>query len=138
MKAAGCKCRTSVKRDRCRMGLARLIPGFSVAVVLLSASVSFGQGGYNMPRGHSDNPNGPTVSPYLNLLQTNSQGLSNYQSLVKPMIDQQNTLQRQGNSIQRLQQQVGSAGSAPGATRGTGHATRFGNLSHYYSPGVGR
>ena len=33
--------------------------------------------------------NGPTVSPYLNLLKPNPSGLPNYQTLVQPFIDQQ-------------------------------------------------
>ena len=77
--------------------------------------------------GHSDNPNGPTVSPYLNLLQTNSQEFSSYQTMVKPIVDQQNALQRQGSAIQRLQSQ------ASGGGRATGHATYFMNYSHFYT-----
>ncbi len=86
-------------------------------------------------QGHADNPNGPTVSPYLNLLQGNSQlnMVPTYQSLVKPMIDQQSAIQQQGNSLQRLQRQVNSQSiSGPAARGGTGHATHFMNYSHFY------
>src|SRR4051812_42151898 len=118
-----------LKEGWCSMVFARRCgAAFLLGLAVFAPGVAFGQGGYNVPRGHSDNPNGPTVSPYLNLLQSNSQGLSNYQTLVKPMIDQQNAIQRQGNSIQRLQQQV-SPGSGPGGARGTGHTTRFQNYS---------
>ncbi len=83
--------------------------------------------------GHSDNPNGPTVSPYLNLLQSNSQGLNtNYQTLIKPMQDQQNALQRQGSAVQQLQQQVNSPRSSGSSGRVTGHQTFFMNFGHYY------
>jgi hypothetical protein len=82
--------------------------------------------------GHSDNPNGPTVSPYLNLLNINSQGFSSYQTMVKPIVDQQNALQRQGSAIQRLQNQAGGGG------RATGHATYFMNYSHFYTAHGGR
>lgn len=46
-------------------------------------------------QGRSDNPVGPTVSPYLNLLQSTNQlnGISNYQSLVRPLLDQQSAIQ---------------------------------------------
>jgi len=100
-----------------------------LAIVLMSPSLASAQYRSSV----SDNPNGPTVSPYLNLLNNNNNiGLPAYQTLVKPLVEQQNAIQRQGNSIQRLQQQVG-----PGGTRGgggtTGHMTYFMNYSHYYS-----
>jgi hypothetical protein len=79
--------------------------------------------------GSSDNPVGPTVSPYLNLLQTDQFGATNYQSLVRPLINQGNAINRQANSLNRLQQQV-SGGR--GGSRGTGHATFFMNYSHFY------
>jgi hypothetical protein len=84
-------------------------------------------------RGSSDNTNGPTVSPYLNLLQNNSVGnITNYQSLVKPLIEQNSAINRQGNSINRLQQQVNSPSSAGTSGRGTGHTTFFMNYGHFY------
>ena len=89
------------------------------------------QGGLYM--GRADNPVGPTVSPYLNLTQNNLGSPTNYQSLVKPLIDQGNAIQRQGSSINRLQQQIYSgAGGGGRGGRGTGHATFFMNYSHYY------
>jgi hypothetical protein len=86
--------------------------------------------------GSSDNPIGPTVSPYLNLLNGNQFGVTNYQSLVRPLIDQGSAINRQGNTLNRLQQQVGaqSAGGGYGAGRGgTGHPTYFMFYSHFYS-----
>ncbi len=116
------------------LSLAFLVVGLMAA----SASPSYAQiyGANNFFGGHSDNPNGPTVSPYLNLLQTNSQGLSSYQTLVKPLVDQQNAIQRQGDSLQRLQSQVNNQAYAPGGksgNQGTGHVTRYFNYSHYYN-----
>jgi len=86
-------------------------------------------------QGSSDNPVGPTVSPYLNLLnQSGSFGATNYQSLVRPLIEQGNAINRQGSSINRLQGQVNSASAAAagGGSRGTGHASFFMNYSHFY------
>jgi hypothetical protein len=87
--------------------------------------------------GRSDNPVGPTVSPYLNLLQSGNLNVTNYQSLVKPLIDQgnaidrqANSLYRQGNSIRGLQQAQSLGASRSG--HGTGHASYFMNFSHYY------
>ena len=116
---------------------------FSAAALLVIAFAaprlaSAQQNGYLGIGGHSDNPNGPTVSPYMNLLQGNNQlnGIPNYQSLVKPLVDQQSAIQRQGNSLQRLQQQVnsGAGAASTGGRGGTGHATHFMNLSHYFPP----
>jgi hypothetical protein len=105
------------------------------AIVLMCASAGSAQAqlsGYYQGRG--DNPVGPTVSPYLNLLQSNSLGITNYQSLVKPLIDQGNAINRQGNSLNRIQQQINtpSAYGGAGGSSGTGHTTFFMNYSHFY------
>jgi hypothetical protein len=99
-----------------------------LAIVLTAPRIASAQA----YRGSStDNPNGSTVSPYLNLLNNNNIGLPAYQTQVKPILDSQNAIQRQGNSIQRLQQQVNS-GTTRGGT-GTGQTTFFMNYSHYYT-----
>ena len=91
---------------------------------------AFAQGMY---KGRSDNPNGPTVSPYLNLLQNNNQfsPVTNYQSLVKPLIDQGSAIQRQGRSLAGLQQQV-NAGAGGAGGPGTGRQSFFMYYSHFY------
>jgi hypothetical protein len=74
------------------------------------------------------------VSPYLNLLGGNDIGVTNYQSLVRPLINQGTAIQRQGASLNNLQQAFGAqyyGGRRGGAT--TGHATFFMNYSHYYN-----
>jgi hypothetical protein len=88
---------------------------------------------------------GPVVSPYLNLTTNNSNGVSNYFTLVLPQIQQQQqqqTIQRQQSQIGQLQRQeraaasfAGNRGSNPIQTpqiRSTGHVTTFNNYSHYY------
>jgi hypothetical protein len=107
----------------------------AAAVVLTCAAASSAQAqisGYYQGRG--DNPVGPTVSPYLNLLQSNQFGVTNYQSLVRPLIDQGAAINRQGNSLNRIQQQINtpSAYGGAGGSRGTGHTTFFMNYSHFY------
>jgi hypothetical protein len=82
----------------------------------------------------------PTVSPYLNLLQGGGGALNlpQYQTLVRPFLEQQaindrnsfNT-QLMGRQINTLQTQVNRNQFAPG--RATGHPTRYMNYSHYYS-----
>jgi hypothetical protein len=111
-------------------------------IILLAAAFAFGmfamprlamaQNMSGFPTGHSDNPNGPTVSPYLNLLQTNSQGFNSYQTMVKPIVDQQNALQRQGSALQNLQQQVNQQSSNRNVRGSTGHTSYFMNYGHFY------
>ena len=104
---------------------------YASVTATLAHAQTYGGGFY---QGRSDNPNGPTVSPYLNLLQNNNQlnGQPTYQSLVKPLIDQQSAIQRQGNSLQQLQQQVRTQGGGAPSQRATGHTTFFMNYSHFY------
>ncbi len=83
----------------------------------------------------------PTVSPYLNLGETPS-GVSNYQSLVRPLIDGQDALSRQTATIQRLQRQLrdsreaklGGGPPSAGNKPGVGSAGRFMYYSHYFGP----
>lgn len=100
----------------------------ATALSLATSNPALAQGLY---RGSSDNPNGPTVSPYLNLLNngTNPFSTTNYQSLVKPLVDQRGAIQRQGGALQRLENSVYSGAPSGG---GTGHATFFMNYSHFY------
>jgi hypothetical protein len=115
---------------------ARLI-AIAAFVLLAAPGSAFAQYTGGLYTGRSDNPNGPTVSPYLNLLQNNNQlnGIPNYQSLVRPLLDQQSAIQRQGNSLQRLQQQVNTQGASGGTgQRATGHHTSFMYYSHFYTP----
>ncbi len=87
--------------------------------------------------GHSDNPVGPTVSPYLNLVNQsgNISNVTNFQSLVKPLIEQHSALNSQAGSINQLQRQLGSS-AARGGGRGTGHSSYFMNGSHFYPRGI--
>jgi hypothetical protein len=127
----------------------RIVLGSFVLVLLASVAHAQAPLGYQsfggMYGGHSDNPNGPTVSPYLNLLQNNNLGGANYQTLVKPLIDQGNAIDRQGGGLQRLQQQVNRQQQTAysGRMAATGHQTQFLNHTHFFpanrtQPGVAR
>ena len=49
--------------------------------------------------------NRPTVSPYLNLTSRNSNGLSNYHTLVRPQLDQEQVnMQRQAQATRQQQE----------------------------------
>ena len=95
---------------------------------------------------HGQSPSAPTyaapsVSPYLNLGVT-STGMSNYPTLVRPMLDDQEALLKQSAEIQRLQRQlrgrdaqkrsVAANRDSKGETSGS---ARFMNFSHYFAPG---
>jgi hypothetical protein len=111
-----------------------ILPAIIAAALLLTApGRALAQAAGYRSGGSSGNLNGPTVSPYLNLLQTNNQGFVPYQSLVQPQIEQANALNRQAGAIQQLQQQVNASGTVGSGGRGTGHATFFMNYSHFYS-----
>lgn len=83
----------------------------------------------------------PTVSPYLNLLRPQGGvGVPNYQSLVRPQLQQERTNQIQERQIQSLQNRMYQGPSrsvgSPQDIRSTGHVTRFMNHSSYY-PALG-
>ena len=79
------------------------------------------------------------VSPYLNL-GINQYGVSNYQSLVKPMIEDREALTSQSVNIQRLQQQLRESklNTNQNESRGKSSKTsaasvRFMHYSHFFN-----
>jgi hypothetical protein len=93
--------------------------------------------GTGLPTGHWDNPNGPTVSPYLNLLQSGNAGITNYQSLVKPLVEGRSAINQNSSGINNLRRDVNQMGAAMASgARGrgaTGHASYFMEHMHYYN-----
>lgn len=83
----------------------------------------------------------PTVSPYLNLLQPQGGGLPNYQTLVRPALEQRQRNQDTARQISALQSSVveNSVRDQRGEAmfRPTGHGTGFFYYSHFY-PGMGQ
>lgn len=80
--------------------------------------------------------NRPTVSPYLNLLQPQGGGLPNYQTLVRPQIEQRRENQITQRQISQLQSFVAQSSMQDrrGETtyRPTGHPTGSFYYSHFY------
>jgi hypothetical protein len=80
----------------------------------------------------------PSVSPYLNLTNSNNRNISNYFTLVRPQIQAREALMRQQAQISQVQRQAqrGQAGGVPvrgsQEIRGTGHETAYMNYLHYY------
>src|SRR5262245_40330257 len=84
----------------------------------------------------------PTVSPYLNLTQRGANGTQAYQTLVRPLLNQQQQniqTQRQINNLTAQQQNLAQAGlthPARGVSsqiRGTGHIAGFMITGSYFS-----
>lgn len=78
----------------------------------------------------------PTVSPYLNLLTPQGQGLPNYQTLVRPMVEQRQRNLDTARQLTALQTAVveNSVRDQRGETmfRPTGHPTGNFYYSHFY------
>ena len=90
--------------------------------------------------------NRPTVSPYLNLLRRDGfSGVTNYQTLVRPQLEQREFARLQQAELNRVQQRLNVQQRSlenvqqQRAQRvfSTGHTTRFMNLQQYY-PGFGQ
>lgn len=81
----------------------------------------------------------PPVSPYLNLGVT-ANGVSNYQTLVRPMIEDREVAARQAVAIEQLNRRVGGMARVqdrrelPVSARGTQppSGVRFMHYSHYF------
>lgn len=81
----------------------------------------------------------PTVSPYLNLVRDDNGAAANYQTLVRPQMEQIDFNRQQQTRLDRLDRQFQSfrnenAYPIQGSEqlRETGHSTRFMNRSHFY------
>ncbi|WP_149498591.1 hypothetical protein [Roseiconus lacunae] len=83
----------------------------------------------------------PTLSPYLDLLRTDSGVLPNYQQFVRPRLQLQQQLQSQAQQLDRQSRAIRSINQrvTQPTVRGTetGTSTRFLNYSTFY-PGLQR
>ncbi len=80
----------------------------------------------------------PTVSPYINLVNGTS-GLANYQTLVRPLIDEREDLNRQWSELERINRQmngqIGAAKRPESGLMGNGgrsSGVRYMHYSHYF------
>ncbi len=95
------------------------------------------------PPSHYSPPNGrPTVSPYLNLFRGNSGPVPNYQTLVRPQLNQLETnrmlrldVERNAGHIQQVEQNVATLRDPKIAPTGAGGS--FYSYSHFYSQAQG-
>lgn len=108
-----------------------------------STSIPLTGGGLSGSKPFSNITRSPTVSPFLNLFNTGIGGTSssfdNYNTLVRPQLDQQRTnrqLQLQNQKLNQRVQQISAqpAFQAQGSDRimATGHSTVFGYYGRFY------
>ncbi len=107
--------------------------GITSALVFGLCSTSSAAGA----RPFDDTSRRPSVSPYLNLLNNQNPNVTNYQSLVRPMVNQNRFNAQQRSAINNLQSAPSSSPQGAENIRSTGHQSAFGNYSHYY-PGLKR
>jgi len=116
------------------MGKFIVAAALSLAIVSLTAATSMAQ----QPTGNSYFANigpAPTVSPYLNL-GVNEYGISNYPSLVRPLLNQRDAQAKQAMAIERAR--IQSRGRDGRPTSGGGYEqndrrpSHFMSYSHYY------
>jgi hypothetical protein len=99
------------------------------------AQGSRGQAAPRSPRASRYQPNRPTVSPYLNLFRRDGSPTTNYHTLVRPQLRQQDFNRRQEATSRQLEQSVEQTQrqlSVP-LVAPTGTGARHGDYSHYYS-----
>jgi hypothetical protein len=125
-----------------------MLRSFAIAGLLLvcpSAMPVFAQGIGGM--GGNMYYSRPTVSPYLNLGQRNAYGISTYQTLVRPMLEQQAYAERQAAIAPRHVTQprmIPTTGRRPNSASGDDTARtvarpgRYMNYSHFYGAPVVR
>jgi hypothetical protein len=79
----------------------------------------------------------PAVSPYMQLLNNQNGTATNYQSLVRPQLDQNSFNRQSASAIKQLQTQASRGPSQSGSEgnqklRATGHRASRENYSHYF------
>lgn len=73
----------------------------------------------------------PSYSPYLNLTRPGNVA-NNYYGLVRPELEFRNSVNNLQQQYNNLNQPANNLNSVEAPFPGTGHATSFMNLSHYY------
>ncbi len=124
-----------------------MLMGINCAYAQVSSSISDARSAY--ARGTISAANRtlqrPTVSPYLRLLNSNSTNTGfgsvqpTYQTMVRPQLEAREEQRMQQAQIQRIQTQLNDVRASNhqqnSGYMATGHPTRFGYYSHYYSMG---
>ncbi len=115
----------------------------ALCLMSLMITVAQAQGPYR-PRSRSsalNNLTRPTVSPYLNLLRNDDAFIPNYQTLVRPLVEQRNSSLDNRRAIEDLERRPSVAATqgvlrAP-SLRTTGHTSYFSNTLQYFGGSAG-
>lgn len=116
-----------------RHGKNGLLAVLSAVALLAAAGEAAAQGyGRSSAAGRIQRP---TVSPYMNLFRQGNNGLPNYQTLVRPELQQQRVNTYQQGEIGQLRSQIASEQRANQVAPlpATGHESHFRFYSHFYS-----
>ena len=104
-----------------------------LSLVLLVGAVCQAQGLNPSGAGYYSRP---TVSPYVNLSIRNQYGLASYQTLVRPMLEQQAAEQRSTTGSPKLRNRTASIESSGSRStsqmRAVPQTARYMNYSHFY------
>ncbi len=121
------------------VNIALLLFSITAAWPLAASAQAPGMNGRGMPaRTYAGLDGRSTVSPYLNMVGNTN--LASYQTLVRPLIDEREEINRQWARIDQINQQLGGmpgevtppdANRTPTRGRGTS-AVRFMHYSHFY------
>jgi hypothetical protein len=128
-----------------RVTIMRKSLGCAVCFLTLLTVLSHREAAAQSPRPFDDYTPPSSVSPYMNLMNNNSNGTDaalfmNYQLFVKPQLEQRRLNKQSATAIRNLQQQQQQSRSAKASStaegnpklRSTGHVATRVNYSHYY------
>jgi hypothetical protein len=110
----------------------RTYSALAILLVLASSQRTFAQSPSRYDATLAQTYDRPNVSPYLQLLNSQPSGLSNYQTLVRPLIEEREARARQSVSLQRLQRQAALSASTMGQRAPADQSPRRMYFSHYY------
>jgi hypothetical protein len=111
---------------------------FAGVVVGWACGAAEAQNTSSRTRAFDDYYRRPTVSPYLNLTNSNgfSNGQPNYQTLVRPIVESRRAIQRERTEIVKLQRQAAQQAivqrEGNQRLRPTGSSARYMYYSSYY------
>ncbi|HEY4311586.1 MAG TPA: hypothetical protein VGN12_19220 [Pirellulales bacterium] len=106
-------------------------------MVGISLGATSARGANRPTRPFENEASRPRVSPYMNLVNNPQGAATNYQSLVRPQLEQQGVNRSNRAAIGQLQRSAAPTRSQSTAQgnqklRGTGHPTTFNDTSRYF------
>src|SRR5690348_15959966 len=102
------------------------LPGLAAFILCTMFATSAEAQYKGQPRPFDTSSRRPSVSPYMNLINNQTGFATNYQSLVRPQLDQQNYNSQTASAIRGLQR--GGGGSAKSDDKTKSQSSAEGNL----------